>query len=97
MNELASLMADYEAELRKIADEHGGEVEVWRFETAEVLPFQPQAEMQARPASQDDEQHVKNVAASKSDQTEGPVDDEDFDSLLDEIDFGEFVDDSVTH
>lgn len=40
MDKLRELMATYEAELREIADEHGGKVEVWRPEPAEVIQLQ---------------------------------------------------------
>ena len=48
MDSLAGMMATYEAELREVAGEHGGEVEVWRPEPAEVvqlvIPHQDQVE-----------------------------------------------------
>lgn len=39
--DMALLMSELEDDLRKIANEHGGKVDVIRAEAAEVLPFNP--------------------------------------------------------
>lgn len=41
MDDLSELMATYEAELRQVAEQHGGEVDVWRPEPAEVIQLLP--------------------------------------------------------
>ena len=42
---LRDIMAEFEGELRQVADQHGGTVNVWRPEPAEVIPLmQPESE-----------------------------------------------------
>jgi hypothetical protein len=39
--DMAIIMSELEDDLRKVANEHGGTVDVVRAEAAEVLPFKP--------------------------------------------------------
>lgn len=41
MSEISTLFDAFEHELRSIADDHGGDVNVWRPEGAEVIPLKP--------------------------------------------------------
>lgn len=41
MDEIGTLFADFEAELRAISDEYGGTVNVHRPEKAEIVELQP--------------------------------------------------------
>lgn len=61
METLEQIFADYEADVRGVADEFGGEVEVWRAEPAEVVEF-PSPPREGRP---------EEFSSSRQDQ-EGP-------------------------
>lgn len=90
MEAISELMATYEAELRSVADEFGGQVDVWRPEPAQVIALPSPAAVPAGDESADEfSDTIAQIQAALSE------DEDDFDLVIDDADFEEIEDEPI--